>query len=51
MWVYSTLADEGFDNCPFPIRTKVKIRLVHNFHIRDGMITREIGYEVWFKDG
>jgi hypothetical protein len=30
-----------------PIGTKVKMRLIHNFHIRDGLIAREIGYEVW----
>jgi hypothetical protein len=23
------------------------MRLIHNFHIRDGLISREIGYEVW----
>jgi hypothetical protein len=28
----------------------VKMRLLHNFHIRDGMITREIGYEIWRRD-
>jgi hypothetical protein len=25
----------------------VQMRLIHNFHIRDGLISREIGYEVW----
>jgi len=50
MWAYFTLSGDGFDNCPFPVGTKVKMRLLHNFHIRDGMIAREIGYEVWFKD-
>jgi hypothetical protein len=28
----------------------VKMRLLHNFHIRDGMIAKEIGYEVWLRD-
>ena len=50
MWVYFTLVGDGFANCPFPVGTKVKMRLLHNFHIRDGMIAREIGYEVWLKD-
>ncbi|MGA7407793.1 MAG: hypothetical protein WBW67_23860 [Pseudolabrys sp.] len=34
----------------FPIGTKVKMRLLHNFHIRDGMIAKEIGYEIWRRD-
>jgi hypothetical protein len=50
MWVYFTLADDGFENCPFRKGTKVRMRLLHNFHIRDGMIAREIGYEVWLRD-
>jgi hypothetical protein len=50
MWVYFTLAGDGFENCPFPKSTKVRMRLLHNFHIRDGMIAREIGYEVWLSD-
>jgi polyferredoxin len=50
MWVYFTLAGDGFENCPFPKGTKVRMRLLHNFHIRDGMIAREIGYEVWLRD-
>lgn len=41
------LAGPGFENCPFPIGIKVNMRLLHNFHIHDGMIAREIGYEVW----
>ena len=50
MWAYATISGDGIDNCPFPVGTKVKMRLLHNFHIRDGMIAREIGYEVWLKD-
>lgn len=41
------LAGNGFENCPLPIGTKVNMRLLHNFHIRDGMIAKEIGYEIW----
>jgi SnoaL-like domain len=50
MWVHFTLTGDAFDNCPFPVGTKVKMRLLHNFHIRDGMIERETGYEIWLKD-
>jgi hypothetical protein len=28
----------------------VKMRLLNNFHIRDGMIAKEIGYEIWRRD-
>jgi hypothetical protein len=28
----------------------VRMRLLHNFHIRDGMIAKEIGYEIWGRD-
>ena len=41
------LVGDGFENCPFPLGTRVNMRLLHNFHIRDGMIEREIGYEGW----
>jgi hypothetical protein len=41
------LVGDGFENCPMPIGTKVKMRLIHNFHVRDGLISKEIGYEVW----
>jgi hypothetical protein len=33
-----------------PYGTRVKLRLVHNFHITDGLISREIGYEMWLAD-
>jgi hypothetical protein len=47
MWATSRISGGGFDDCPFPIGTKVKMRLLHNFHVRDGIIAKEIGYEVW----
>ena len=47
MWATFRISGDGFENCPFPIGTKVKMRLLHNFHIRDGMIAKEIGYEIW----
>jgi ketosteroid isomerase-like protein len=34
-------------NMPFPEGTEVYARLVHCFEMRDGLITREIAYEVW----
>jgi hypothetical protein len=40
----------GSKTAPFLVGTKVKMRLLHNFHIRDGMIAKEIGYEVWWRD-
>jgi len=50
MWATFHISGNGLDNCPFPIGTKVKMRLLHNFHIREGMIAKEIGYEVWRRD-
>jgi hypothetical protein len=50
MWVRFRLTGDGFENCPVPIGSKVKMRLLHNFHIRDGMIAKEIGYEIWLRD-
>lgn len=50
MWVRFRLIGDGFENCPVPLGTKVKMRLLHNFHIRDGMIAKEIGYEIWLRD-
>ena len=50
MLVTFKLVGDGFENCPVPIGTKVKMRLLHNFHVRDGMIAKEIGYEIWGRD-
>jgi hypothetical protein len=50
MWVTFRLSGDGFENCPYPIGTKVKMRLLHNFHIRGGLIAREIAYEIWGRD-
>jgi ferredoxin len=38
-------------NMPFPIGTRVSLRLVHCFELRDGQITREIAYEMWREKG
>lgn len=49
MRVRFRLTGDGFENCPYPVGTRVNMRLLHNFHIKDGMIVREIGYEIWGK--
>jgi len=39
-------------NMPFPVGTTMNVRLAHCFELRDGLITREIAYEMWReKDG
>jgi ketosteroid isomerase-like protein len=43
------LAHNGFENAPFPLGTRVNIRLTHVFQIRDGRIAKETGYEIWQK--
>ena len=50
MWVRFKLIGHGIDNAPLPIGTRVKMRLVHIFHVRDGLISREAGYESWMVD-
>jgi ketosteroid isomerase-like protein len=50
MLIRFRLTGEGFENCPVPVGSRVKMRLLHNFHIRDGMIAKEIGYEIWLRD-
>ncbi|MBS0246821.1 MAG: nuclear transport factor 2 family protein [Proteobacteria bacterium] len=46
-YVNFKIVGDAFDNCPYPAGTRVQMRLIHSFHIRDGLISREIGYEVW----
>jgi hypothetical protein len=46
-YVSFKIAGNAFENCPYPVGTRVNMRLIHSFHIRDGLISREIGYEVW----
>ena len=41
------LAREGMDNAPLPIGSDVALRLLHVFHMRDGLISREIVHEQW----
>jgi hypothetical protein len=50
MWCTFTVCGPGFENCPVPVGTHVKMRLLHVFHIEDGLISREVGYECWTID-
>lgn len=43
-------SSKGFPNHPLPVGTRVAMRMVHNFHIQDGLIIRENGYEIWRPD-
>ena len=37
----------GPDCIPVPIGSKVEVRLVHIFEMREGKIAKEIGFEMW----
>jgi hypothetical protein len=41
---------KGFPNHPLPVGTRIAMRLTHSFHIKDGLITREIAFEQWRPD-
>ncbi|WP_228798294.1 nuclear transport factor 2 family protein [Nocardia nova] len=42
-----TVVGDKMPNLPYPIGTKMSVRLVHCFQMRDGKIAREIAYEMW----
>lgn len=42
-----TVVGDKMPNLPFNIGTKLSVRLVHCFQMRDGKIAREIAYETW----
>ncbi|HVW40635.1 MAG TPA: nuclear transport factor 2 family protein [Amycolatopsis sp.] len=42
-----TVVGDKMPNLPYPIGTRMSVRLVHCFQMRDGRITREIAYELW----
>lgn len=52
-WVFDdsifdiTVTGDGFRNGPYPAGTRVSLRLIHAFQLRDGKICRENGYEIW----
>src|SRR5262245_40713365 len=37
MWVHGVIVGDGIENSPLPKGTRIKMRLVHIFHIRDGL--------------
>ncbi|MCA1564416.1 MAG: nuclear transport factor 2 family protein [Acidobacteria bacterium] len=41
------LAGDGVENAPAPVGSKVEIRLLHVFEMRDGKISRELVFENW----
>lgn len=42
-----TVVGDKMPNLPYGIGTKMSVRLVHCFQMRDGKIAREIAYELW----
>jgi hypothetical protein len=46
-----TVIGNEMPNMPFPVGTTMNVRLVHCFELRDGLITREIAYEMWREKG
>ncbi|MET4204447.1 MULTISPECIES: nuclear transport factor 2 family protein [unclassified Bradyrhizobium] len=47
----ATLVGDEMPNVPFPIGTRMSVRLTHVFQMKDGKIEREIAYEMFRKDG
>lgn len=47
MRVRMRLVGPGMVNAPLPIGTRVELRLVHHFSMRDGLIAREQVFEMW----
>jgi hypothetical protein len=41
MWATFPISGDGFENCPLLIGTMVKMRLLHNFRMRDRLIYKE----------
>lgn len=42
-----SLSGEGFYRAPLPVGSRVELRLVHVFQMRDGLIARETVHEAW----
>ena len=49
MIVRFTLVGDGMTNAPVAVGSRVELRLLHIFHMRDGRIAREIVHEHWTK--
>lgn len=47
MLVRMRLVGPGLVNAPLPIGSRVEIRLIHHFSMRDGLISREQVFEIW----
>jgi hypothetical protein len=47
MIVRFRLVGEGMVNAPVPVGSRVELRLLHIFHMRGGLIAREIIHEQW----
>jgi ketosteroid isomerase-like protein len=45
--ITAVLIGDGVANAPVPIGSKVEIRLLHIFDMRDGKISRELVFENW----
>ena len=45
--LFAELVGEGVDNAPVPVGSRVEIRLLHVFEMRDGKISRELVFENW----
>lgn len=42
-----SLSGDGFYRAPLPVGSRVELRLVHMFQMRDGLIARETVHEAW----
>jgi hypothetical protein len=42
-----SLSGEGFYRAPLPVGSRVELRLLHVFQMRDGLIARETVHEAW----
>lgn len=46
-----TVVGDAMPNLPFGEGTKMSVRLVHLFEMKDGKIVKEIAYEMWREEG
>lgn len=47
MIVRMRLVGPGMTNAPVPLGSRVELRLIHHFTMRDGLIAREQVFELW----
>jgi len=48
---HATLVGDEMPNVPFPVGTRMCVRLTHVFQMKDGKIEREIAYETFRREG